>query len=77
MVAQYADTVDSSYQSSSVTKTQVVNLGTTATTVTPQVTGGHREPLAFTAAVALRAPLPAAPPAPSRSPASPVTPATS
>jgi len=53
VVAQYADTVDSSYQSSSVTKTQVVNLGTTATTVTPQVTPAVTgEPLAFTAAVA-------------------------
>jgi hypothetical protein len=53
VVAQYADTVDSSYQASTGTRTQAVNLGTTATTVTPQVTPAVTgEPLAFTAAVA-------------------------
>ncbi len=53
VVAQYADTVDSNYQPATGTKTQVVELGDTTTTVTsetnPAVTG---EPLAFTAAVA-------------------------
>jgi hypothetical protein len=53
VVAQYVDTVDSSYQGSTGTRTQVVNLGTTATTVTPQVTPAVTgEPLVFTAAVA-------------------------
>lgn len=53
VVAQYADTVDSSYQGSTGTRTQVVNLGTTTTTVTPQVTPAVTgESLAFTAAVA-------------------------
>jgi hypothetical protein len=53
VVAQYTDNLDSTYQPSTGTRTQVINLGATATTVTPQVTPAVTgEPLAFTAAVA-------------------------
>jgi len=57
VLAQYADTLDSTYQSSSASRTQNVVLAGTSTTVTsatdPSVTG---EPLSFTAAVAPSAP---------------------
>ena len=62
VVATYTDTLDSTYQGGTGTKTQNVVLGATTTTVTPSaspaVTG---QPLSFTAAVAPSSPAAGAP----------------